>query len=155
MREVSNSSPSRAAARKPFRPQAIRRVDPAEALADWDWYEEQINRVIEKADSPHTADDLLSCIQLSQMALWRTNCGRGMGLTQVQNYPRYRRLLIYIVAGYEIRAWIATAHHDLQDFAKSQLCSQIEIHGRPGWEPMLRRLGYDRKMIRMRMTVEN
>ena len=128
----------------------LRQVPPDEAIRDWDFYEKQIKRVIERADGGQSPDGVLTCVQLGSMQIWRTLDGRGMAVTELQNYPLYRQLLIYMVAGEGLRDWMHEGHQQLERFAKSNNCTRIEFHGRPGWERWAYDYGYTHKCIRMK-----
>lgn len=127
----------------------IRRIRIREAIEDWTYYERQLRRVIEKADSGQSTDDVLSCLQRGTMQLWRSADGTGVALTELQDYPRYRQLLIYMVAGENLSAWMAEGHAALEEFARANACTRIEFIGRPGWEKVLQGFGYNHKLIRM------
>jgi hypothetical protein len=132
----------------------IRLVDPAEAVRDWiGLYEPQIARVIERADSPHYPDDILTCVQKGTMQLWRTVNGDGIGVTELQTYPRYKQLLVYMVAGENAQDWLTGAHQQLVAFALSQRCTRMEFHGRPGWAKWCRAFGYEHTSIRMKVEI--
>lgn len=96
------------------------------------------------------ADDILTHIQTGRMQLWRTVNGKGIAVTELQSYPRFRQLLVFMVAGEDARDWLAEGHKQLEAFAKSQNCQYMIFHGRPGWEPAVRAFGYDAKQIIMR-----
>lgn len=132
---------------------SIRLVPAREALRDWDMYEERLNRVIERADSPHTSEDILTCVQLGTMQLWRAIDGDGVGVTEVQVFPRYRQLLVYMVAGEDARDWLTGADKQLEAFALSQNCTRMEFHGRPGWAKWCQAFGYEHSSIRMKKEI--
>lgn len=128
---------------------AVYLVSPRDALRDWAWYERQIERVIERADGPQTTEDILTAIQFGRMHLWRSADGTGMGLTELQVYPRYRQLLIYMVAGHNMLSWIREGAKVFEQFAREMSCTRISFHGRPGWEKLAESMGFTHKMIRM------
>ena len=128
----------------------IIRVDSREALAEWSFYAPFIQRVIDKANSGSSVEDVLTCLQLGSMQLWRDGKRKAVAVTEIQDYPRYRMLLVYMVAGKDVRDWLAEGQQQLDSFAKQSGCKYIEFQGRAGWEKLCRELGYDNKMIRMR-----
>lgn len=125
-------------------------VTPQEAVADWAWYDRQIQRVIDAADGGQYPDNVLSCVQFGNMQLWRTFDKRGMAVTELQDFPRYRQLLVYMVAGSGLRDWMQGAHQQLEDYAKSQHCSRMAFHGRPGWAKWANEYGYTHLVICMK-----
>ena len=95
-------------------------------------------------------DNILTCIQTGRMQLWRTVNGLGIAITELQDFPRFRQLLVFMVAGEHARDWLTNGHKQLVAFAKSQNCSYMLFHGRKGWERLVRKYGYDDKQIIMR-----
>lgn len=131
----------------------LTRVDPAEAVRDWGRYEAQILRVVERVDAPHMPDDILTCVQLGTMQLWRTVDGQAVGVTELQHFPQYSQLLIYMVAGEHAQDWLIGAHQHLETFAISQNCTRMAFHGRPGWAKWCRALGYTHTQIVMTKVI--
>lgn len=132
---------------------AFRRVPVTEALERWAFFRPQLERVITRMDVGDTADGVLTSLQLGHMQLWSTAGGQAAVVTEIQTFPKYRLLLIYLVAGENAQDWLATGDQQLAAFAKSEQCKYIEFQGRPGWEKHARRFGYDDKVIRMRKRV--
>jgi hypothetical protein len=128
----------------------LHRVSVDEALKDWPYFEAHIVRTIARVDLPHTAEDILTCIQLGSMQLWRMSSCNAMCVTEIQTFTRYRLLLIYVVAGEKARDWLSEGSRQLAAFAQSHNCKYIDFHGRPGWERYARRYGFGRKLIVMR-----
>lgn len=137
----------------PSKPDAIRRIEPGEAVKNWAFYEPLIRSVVERADSGVYPEGVLTCIQCGDMQLWRALKGTGIAVTEIQNFPRYRLLLVFMVAGENAQEWLADGDHQLVAFAKSSGCKYMDFVGRPGWERLCRQFGYDRKQIRMRKDV--
>jgi hypothetical protein len=133
----------------------IRQVSADEALRDWDFYEERLNRVVERTDSPHGTDDILTCLQLGSMQLWRCVNGDGVGVTELQTYPRYKRLLVYMVAGEHATDWLTGADQQLSDFAISNKCTHMVFHGRPGWAKWCGAFGYVPTLVVMQKVPEH
>jgi hypothetical protein len=135
--------------------QTIRLVSPVEAVRDWPRYERQILRVIETMDLPQWPDDVLTCIQQGTMQLWRTVNGDGIGVTELQTFPRYKQLLLYIVAGDNAQDWLTGADQQLEDFAQSHGCKYMAFHGRPGWSKWCAAFGYKHTAVRMAKEVRH
>lgn len=133
----------------------IRQVPAAEALRDWDLYEAQIMRVVERADSPHMPDDILTCIQQGSMQLWRTSDASGIGVTELQTFPRYKQLLVYMVAGENAQDWLTGADQQLEAFALQHNCTRMQFHGRPGWAKSCCAFGYAHSAIVMSKVISN
>ena len=135
------------------RPGALRLVPPREAIDRWFHFEPLITRVLDRVQGGQWSDDVLTCVQLGSMHLWDIRDGEAVCITELQNFPRYRQLLIYMVAGEHARDWIASGDRQLTDFAKLHRCKYVVFHGRPGWERYAKRFGYDSKLIIMRKEV--
>lgn len=132
---------------------SLRQVDAREAVRDWDYYEPLIARVVERAGSGSTPDDVLTCVQSGDMQLWRIVNDQGLVVTEIQAYPRHRLLLIYMTAGVNALDWMTEGQQQLEAFAKLHSCKYIEFMGRPGWEKYALRYGYGHKLIKMRKEI--
>jgi hypothetical protein len=132
----------------------IRRVYPDEAVKEWDFYESMIAKVAKRARVGVTSEDVLTCLQLGSMQLWRDGERKGVAVTELQHYPLYKVLLIFMVAGRDVREWLAEGQHQLDSFAQSENCSFVEFIGRPGWEKLVEGYGYTEKFLRMRKEIK-
>lgn len=128
-------------------------VPPEVAVAAWDAIEPLIVEVIERAQGGQTPDDVLTCIQTGRMQLWREIRSGTIGLTEIQQFPRHRVMLIYMVAGSGAQDWIAHGQQQLERHARQNGCKFIDFMGRPGWERLARNMGYGAKLIKMRKAV--
>lgn len=133
----------------------VTRVSAREALEEWDFYEGMINKVIRRVNGGVSAEHVLTCLQQGNMQLWRDSSRKGIGVTEIQTYPEFRTLLIFMVAGEDARAWLTSGQQQLDSFAQKSGCKYVEYIGRPGWERLLRDFGYTEKYIRMRKEVDN
>lgn len=131
----------------------IRLVPVAEVIADWAYYEPLIRKVMERADSGHVPDDVLTCVQFGTMQIWRIIGDQGMAVTEIIPFTRYRLFLVYMVAGENAQDWIAKGQQQLEAFAKSQNCTRMEFQGRPGWQRYCSKLGYTDTYVRMRKEI--
>jgi hypothetical protein len=125
-------------------------VRPRDVIAEWSYFAPLIQQVIDKVGGGQYADDVLTCVQRGVMQVWRISDDRGMVVTELQTFPRFGILLVYMVAGEHAPDWIAQGQQQLEAFAKSHGCRFMEFLGRPGWERYTRPLGYDHKLVRMR-----
>ena len=128
----------------------IYQVSAGEALQNWAFYEKKIKRVLARADSGCTPEDVLTCVQLGSMQLWRDAECKAVGVTEIQTFPLFKVLLVFMVAGEDVRTWLQDGQRQFDSFAKQSGCKYVEFLGRPGWERMLDGFGYGRKMVRMR-----
>jgi hypothetical protein len=132
---------------------SIYRVDVRQAIAEWGFYEPLISKVIRRCRAGVSADDVMSCLQIGSMQLWRDGARKGIAVTEIQKLPQYDLLLIFMVAGRDPREWLAEGQHQLDSFARAVGCKFIEFIGRPGWEKLCHEHGYTEKFIRMRKEV--
>lgn len=133
----------------------IRHVNASEVLRDWDHYERRLNDVLRRTDAEYWPDDILSCIQRGTMQMWRAVDGDGIGVTELQTFPRYRQLLVYMVAGKDAQDWLDGADQHLEAFAQSNGCTRMAFHGRIGWIKSCRAFGYETQLVCMRKVVGN
>ncbi len=132
---------------------ALRLLTPREALERWDDLEPLVARVLDRVDGGLYPDDVLTAVQFGSMHIWSILDGQAVCITEIQSYPRYRQLLIYLVAGLKAKDWIASGNQQLNAFAKSQNCKYVVFQGRPGWERYAARFGYTDKIVMMRKAV--
>ncbi len=131
----------------------VRRVPAAEVLADWPYYRERLNSVMERTDAEMRTDDVLTCLQTGDMQMWRSLEGDGIGVTQLQTFPRYKQLLLYAVAGENSQDWLDAGDQQLEAFALSHGCTRMVFHGRIGWDRLVRKYGYDIRLYVMKKVI--
>lgn len=129
---------------------SIHRVTADEAIVEWDFYEALIRRVVRRVQAGAGPEDILSCVQMGSMQLWRDGERKGIAVTEIITYPLYKVFLIFMVVGCDFREWLSDGQHQLDSFAKSEGCKFVEFIGRPGWERLCTDFGYTEKFIRMR-----
>lgn len=132
---------------------SVTRVSAREAIAEWDFYEKAIGKIIRRADVGSTTEDVLNCLQEGKMQLWRDATRRGIAVTQIQVYPLFKVLLIFMVAGRDVRDWLAEGHRVLDSFAADSGCKYVDFIGRKGWAKLVRDFGYDKEFVWLRRTV--
>ena len=132
---------------------ALRPVPPAEVVAQWSRYAELVQRVLTRVNSGLFPDDVLTAIQIGSMHLWDILDGQAVVITEIQEYTKYRQLLIFLVAGTRAKDWIASGNQQLTAFAKSRNCKYVVFQGRPGWERYARKFGYTDKFVMMRQEI--
>jgi hypothetical protein len=131
----------------------IHAVSAREALKEWDFYEAMINKVLRRAHAGTSSEDVLTCLQRGNMQLWRDDARKGVAVTEIQVYPQYKQLLIFMVAGRDVRDWLDEGHQQLDSFARQNGCEYMEFMGRPGWERLMEGYGYNEKFVRMRKSL--
>lgn len=131
----------------------IVQVPVREAIAEWDFYEKMIGKILRRADVGSTTEDVLTCLQEGKMQLWRDATRRGIAVTQIQVYPLFKVLLIFMVAGRDVQDWLKDGHQQLDSFARDSGCKYVDFIGRRGWAKLVRDFGYDKEFIWLRRTV--
>lgn len=129
---------------------ALRLVTPQEAVRRWDVFEPLVARVLDAVDGGLYPDNVLTAVQFGSMHLWDILDGQAICVTELQDYPRYRQMLVYLVAGTKAKDWIASGNRQLDAFAKSQNCKYVVFQGRPGWKRFTERMGYGDEIVMMR-----
>ena len=74
------------------------------------------------------------------MQLWTVradNCLIGLAVTELRNYPRQRRCRYLLLAGDGFDRW-QHLQQDIEDWARANGCTAMEMCGRRGWERKLR-----------------
>ena len=94
-------------------------------------------------------DDILNFILSGRMQLWvvfdpEDSAVHGYVMTEIKQYPQKKMFIIqYCAMDPNHMQYVADAMHDKADaFAKNFGCAGIEFHGRPGWEPHVKKRGY-------------
>lgn len=70
----------------------------------------------------------------------------GVCVTQVVTSPVTRYLEVLLCAGSELDSWIEYVDV-LEQFAASNGCDFVKVHGRPGWERKLKKFGFEKKYV--------
>lgn len=76
---------------------------------------------------------------LGEMHLWILQADDvfGVVVTQVYDYPANRCCLIRIATGHHVEDAIPGGIRQIEDWARSQGCSAMELIARPGWKRKL------------------
>lgn len=78
----------------------------------------------------------------------------GAVVTEISQYPRMRALVMHFTGGVQLPKWKKPMLEILQKFAKENDCDVIESYGRPGWEKVFKKDGYEQKFIFYELPVE-
>lgn len=84
--------------------------------------------------------------------LWVAHDGeaiRAAFATRVATYPRRRMLSVDCAAGVHIRDWIDLVQMTFRNFSRDAGLDGVEMYGRPGWNRVLSRYGWERSMVLM------
>jgi hypothetical protein len=101
-------------------------------------YPQKMARVLDAMGGLYLVDDLLTAIHAGQMQSFVVN--NSWMITAVQDYPRARKLQVIALAGdISDRDQL---EEQLLGYASSVNASLVGAHGRLGWAPHARELGW-------------
>ena len=103
-------------------------------------YEQKLERVLDRMGGLYTLDDIKTAIAEGKMQSFVAN--NSWAITQVQNFPRVRQLLLVALVG-DLDD-VETLHAKLLDYADEIDAGLIATYGRLGWmrEGSFRSLGW-------------
>lgn len=119
---------------------------PPQAVEElWRFAEPYIKRALDHTFGELTPDDIIGFCKNSDMQLWMISKGNrivGAGTTQIVCYPNMKVCRIVTLAGSEFDEWMDIAHMNLECWAESQGCGDMEAYVRKGFVPKLGQIGY-------------
>jgi hypothetical protein len=119
---------------------------PPVAVGDlWRFAEPYVKRALDHTYGEITPSDLKILCQAEQAQLWmisKLNRIVGAGTTQIVIYPQMKVCRIITLAGAEFDEWKDMAHMNLEMWAESMGCSDMEAFCRKGFVPKLQEIGY-------------
>ena len=90
-------------------------------------------------------DIRIGCLEREdQLWIWRTETAFAVGITRIVNYPKKSVCSLRIVTGRNMKEWYLPCLETIEKWAKANGCHAMEFQARPGWERMIRPLGYDK-----------
>lgn len=113
---------------------------------------EQIAPMLEKAIAHNPGKyeliDIFSDCLTGVQALWvafneDTKQLYGCCTTRILEFPLSRTLLLEWIAGMEVDEWLEHGAEIMNSYAKDYGCSTMEGRGRRGWEPRLKKMGWE------------
>jgi len=78
----------------------------------------------------------------------------GAVVTEISQYPQIKALIMHFTGGKQLPKWKKPMLEVLQQFARDNECNIIESYGRPGWEKVFKKDGYEQKFIFYELPVE-
>lgn len=128
--------------------QKIRGVlaDEIETTDIFEKIEQLLRSALQYADNKYDLEDIKTGLVSRALQLWIaekdgkiTTCA----VTQITKYPRETRATIMFCAGSELNKLISFQDIFYQ-WARENGCKSIELYGRPGWEGVLKKQGYEK-----------
>jgi hypothetical protein len=116
----------------------VRGVQTDELDAVWPRIRHLVLEALEYCNRDYALDDVLMSLRGARRQLFVTwpDCA-SMGITQIEERPCRKVLLIFAYAGRLAPDW-KDIMANLKRWGASQGCSAIELQGRPGWSRVLR-----------------
>jgi hypothetical protein len=133
----------------------LRFVPADEAVGRAAFFKPYVEAVLDIGNSGETWGSILHKLRIGTMQLWEISGKRGICVTEVQDYPRYRQLLVFMVAGERAPEWLVQGQADLETYALRRGCDMMSFQGRPGWRRYCERLGYTGMQIVMQKDLRN
>lgn len=131
----------------------IEPVNSNSILENWGSIEPHLQRVLNRIDSGHNSEDVLTDLQWSNQQLWNVNDWDAIAITHIGVMPQHKLLTIVYVAGSGIDEWLPKLVELLSEYAEQNDCKYIEFYGRDGWRKSAKALGFDKAFSVMRLTV--
>lgn len=120
--------------------------DVMEAMLYW---RVEIEAAMAHADFSHTFDDLALMVINGQLTFF--NFDDCFCLTQISVFPQFKTFH-FLLAGGEIKAIIDQTDY-FKDLASAHGCKYLSFSGRKGFEPVLKKEGWEHKFTTMWLGV--
>lgn len=105
----------------------------------WPEVQPLVNCALAHGGGRYEADDFLQALTRREMQLWLARAGDrliGAVVTELRSYPRQRRCRYLLLAGEDFDRW-QHLQQDIEDWARANACTAMEMCGRRGWERKL------------------
>ena len=106
----------------------------------WDDISGFIVSALKYSDGKYTAQDVKERIEGGEMQLFlavENGIPIASAVTEMKDFPQKRVLTIFLTGGTEMEKWLHLLNQ-LEKWAISEGCDQMEVLGRPGWEKVLK-----------------
>lgn len=127
------------------------RLVPAHLVGHFaDYARPYVKRALDKAGEGFEADDLLQLCITGQLQLWliaESNRVVGAATTEIAHYPHQKFCRIITIAGSKFEEWVDDYLAEIQPWAKSQGCSNLQAYVRRGFVPKLLHYGFKPKCV--------
>lgn len=107
-----------------------------------DEYEHYINKVLEWAPE-YTLEDILDDVEDGSATLVSVEIEDrvfGVALLRVEEHPQRIYLQVHMLGGDDMDVWIDKFRSKMREAAESLGLDGVIIHGRPGWQKVLKDL---------------
>ena len=104
-----------------------------------------IDRAIEYADGKYGAEDIYKALKNREMQLWvaftKVGALSAFCITKITHYPREKRGAILFASGHNVMEWLPFCK-TIQNWARENGCTSMEVYGRRGWKKLLKQYGH-------------
>ena len=120
---------------------AILHPVPSRQVGDvWPDVLELVEQALAHGGGRYAPEDFFEALLRREMQLWTVRTGDrliGLAITELRNYPRQRRCRYLLLAGDGFEHW-QHLQRDIENWARANGCTAMEMCGRRGWERKLR-----------------
>lgn len=115
----------------------------------WAEIRDHIAGACEFSGGKYAAGDILKALLARNMQLWLVVDGDRVAaivLTEIASYPRFKVCKLLACTGEARETWTHLIG-EIEAWARAQGCAVLESIARPGWERVLKPLGYTRTHV--------
>tara|TARA_R110000824_G_scaffold30128_17_gene99443 strand:- start:1190 stop:1639 length:450 start_codon:yes stop_codon:yes gene_type:complete len=113
---------------------------------------------VDRSDGRHNISTVWAAIEEGHYALWlafdANNTPVGSLVTRLEEYPLKNMLNLLFCGGAELEEWHEAMLDTLEVYAKEHKCDGMELIGRPGWKPFLKKHGWGSGHLVVERTFE-
>tara|TARA_R110002012_G_scaffold97696_3_gene234594 strand:- start:606 stop:1052 length:447 start_codon:yes stop_codon:yes gene_type:complete len=127
----------------------IVRLSEKDATYYWNAIEALVEKGLNKTDREYSVEDYKEYIECGYWELWIvidtiTSEIKGLGVTELIDYPNFSELLVRLVTGKDGKEWInlTTLENTFVDYATKNKCKRLIMYGRKGWLKILSKLSW-------------
>lgn len=113
-----------------------------------DELQKRLKRALALAGNTYSVEDITQAVARGTMQCFVS--GESFCITEVINAPRRRYLNIFMIVG---ELSILELHNDILAFAEEAGCEFLQAYGRPGWKPVVEKLGWKAEQIVFRRKI--
>jgi len=112
----------------------------------WDQVTPLISNALRYSYQEYDLEDIKQGLLDRDMQLWvafREDMITTCMITRILKFPKAKHLVILIYSGEDVKRMLPFKEK-LYEWAKGQGCTSVQLYGRPGWERVLAKEGYEK-----------